>query len=308
VYYNLTIENIIKETFSKYIIKDFNIEKSIEVNADQTILECSKLLSSNGISCLIVNSGRKKGIVSRGDILKSLKWADFESYSKSVGDVANYNLIALSYSDSLWDAIVLISKRNIRQLPILQGNSIIGFLNILEILKLILSTNAEIFKDFNIIKDCFADKIKTEESIYEIYDEKSLDVVFKQSISQVKPIIDSLSLIDKNESINNILTTMQTNNLKNIVVTEFGVSIIGIISENDFFNKCFSCQNFQITLPELMTLNPHRMRKKHYVGNAMKTMVHFNHRNMILVDEDNFPISLITATDLLNYLVNIWDK
>ena len=51
-----------------------------------------------------------------------------------------------------------------------------------------------------------------------------------------------------------------------------------------------------------MTENPHCLTPNHLLAYAINNMFALNCRNIPLVDEDGFPVAILTLQDLLNYI------
>ncbi len=88
------------------------------------------------------------------------------------------------------------------------------------------------------------------------------------------------------------------------VVMEHGTQVKGIITERDFISKVFgqSVRLGDMRVGDIMTRDPHYLLDHHKVAYAYNNMMKFGYRNMLVLNDDKFPIAVITLLDLLNYL------
>ncbi|RLE64127.1 MAG: hypothetical protein DRJ38_06085 [Thermoprotei archaeon] len=115
-------------------------ESSPSLSPRDTILDTARTLVAHKFEALPVLDDKKKlvGIVARYDIVKyayNIKWLD----KFRVKDVMSTNLITISPHDSIGKARKMLVSHAIRQLPVVDGNKLIGIVSIRDILERVYS-------------------------------------------------------------------------------------------------------------------------------------------------------------------------
>jgi CBS domain-containing protein len=118
---------------------------SIVNNRDHTIVSCTahdsvqqaaKLLSDKRIGALPVLDGNKvAGIFSERDLLNCIAREGGEALKRSVGDVMTSPAITIEKEVDALKALSLMTKRRIRHLPVMEGEAMIGFVSIGDLVK-----------------------------------------------------------------------------------------------------------------------------------------------------------------------------
>ena len=112
--------------------KDKNV---ITIKSKKTIVEAAKLMEENKIGALLVTDDKKKlkGIITERDILKecSQNYKNFES--RMVSDAMINYIYTGTPEDEIASVFDVMTKNNIRHLPIIKNDEIVGILSMRDI-------------------------------------------------------------------------------------------------------------------------------------------------------------------------------
>lgn len=121
--------------------KDNKIQ-SISPNA--TVFDALKLMSEKEIGALVVMENKKVvGIVSERDYARKIILQGKTSKETLVKEVMSSNLFSVTPDNSVEEAMVLMTGKHVRHLPVFENNKFIGIISIGDVLKSIISN-----KDF----------------------------------------------------------------------------------------------------------------------------------------------------------------
>lgn len=110
-------------------VKDIMTRIVASVNFNQTIFEAAELMSSKGISCVLVTDGEVPvGVVTERDIVKRVV-AKRKSLDLKVSVIMSGSLITIDPDASLKEAARLMSTNKIRRLPVLKKNKLVGIVS-----------------------------------------------------------------------------------------------------------------------------------------------------------------------------------
>jgi len=110
-------------------VKDIMSKVVATVNANQTIFEAAELMSTMGISCvLVVDSDNPVGLITERDIVGKIV-AKNRPFDTKVTEIMSKELITIDPDSSLKDAARLMSNNKIRRLPVLKQNKLVGIIS-----------------------------------------------------------------------------------------------------------------------------------------------------------------------------------
>lgn len=123
----------------------------ITVKADTPIYEALYLLAKNKISGIPAVDGEDKviGILSEKDVLRILVDKKLD-HKKTVDDYMSRDVICFQEDDSAIDVCKFFIRSNIRRVPIVKDNKLVGILSRADIIPLILEAKNKI-SDFRYI-------------------------------------------------------------------------------------------------------------------------------------------------------------
>jgi CBS domain-containing protein len=120
-----------------YKIGDAMTFKPVFVDPNTTLIECSKLMSEKHVGSLIIKSnGKPQGIITEQDIVRKVvaKGKDFTQTTAS--DIMETKLYTVHPEDDIYDALMIMNDFNVRHLPVIHKENLVGFLTIKDILKI----------------------------------------------------------------------------------------------------------------------------------------------------------------------------
>ncbi len=107
-------------------VKDIMAKEVVTIETSKTVFEAAELMSSNGVSCLIVViKGFPVGIITERDVVRRIV-AKRSSLDVKVTEVMTKTLITVDPETSLKDAARVMSNNKIRRLPVLKNNKLVG--------------------------------------------------------------------------------------------------------------------------------------------------------------------------------------
>jgi CBS domain-containing protein len=110
-------------------VKDIMSKVVATVTVNQTIFEAAELMSTMGISCvLVVDSDNPVGLITERDIVSKIV-AKNRPLDTKVTEIMSKELITIDPDSSLKEAARLMSNNKIRRLPVLKENKLVGIVS-----------------------------------------------------------------------------------------------------------------------------------------------------------------------------------
>jgi CBS domain-containing protein len=117
------------------ILKDKGGEV-VRIDADATVLSAVSILAERRIGCLpVLADGKVVGIFSERDVIYRLGKEGAASLNAPVGQVMTSPAHTISSDMPVIHALSLMTKRRIRHLPIVDGDIMVGFVSIGDLVK-----------------------------------------------------------------------------------------------------------------------------------------------------------------------------
>ncbi len=109
-------------------------DKIYTINAGTTIKEAAKKLGSLRIGCLLVvepasSPVKYVGIISERDIIKAISSDGIDISVVKVDEIMTKNLIVANKDDDVEYVMNVMTRHNIRHLPIIGGKTVIGLVS-----------------------------------------------------------------------------------------------------------------------------------------------------------------------------------
>ena len=91
--------------------------------------EAAQLMSQNRISCLVVVSeGKTKGLITMRDIFDKVLVAGKKAEDVEVASIMSSPIVAISPQTSMEYASKVMKEKNIKQLPVIGDNQVVGII------------------------------------------------------------------------------------------------------------------------------------------------------------------------------------
>jgi CBS domain-containing protein len=118
-------------------VKDIMVKEIITVNPDAKIRDAVDLMNKNEIGCLVVTrKGKPVGIMTERDVLKKIVCGCKNPEQTRVSEIMSKPLIVGRVDMSWTEAVKLMLDRNIKKLPILDGERLVGLVTLTDIARM----------------------------------------------------------------------------------------------------------------------------------------------------------------------------
>jgi len=109
----------------------------ISVSKDTTLTKCAKMMRDSRLGAVIIKENDVLlGILTEKDIVRKAVADGIDINIAKVVDYMKTNLVTVNPGADIYDAIIKMRDNNIRRLPVVDGNKVLGLLTIKSILKI----------------------------------------------------------------------------------------------------------------------------------------------------------------------------
>ena len=110
------------------------------VKPDDTVFDAIKVLAEKGVGALLVmQKGKLVGIVSERDYTRKIALQGKNSKEALVRDIMTATVLVVSPKTRTRECMSIMSKKNIRHLPVVDGDTVVGMLSIHDLMNDIIS-------------------------------------------------------------------------------------------------------------------------------------------------------------------------
>jgi CBS domain-containing protein len=109
----------------------------LQVGSDRTIAEAADTIAQNKIGALLVDDGAGTivGILSERDIVRGMSQHGANLQDVKVSELMTSDLIRCAPGDTVNEAMAMMTDRRIRHLPVFDGEQLVGFISIGDLVK-----------------------------------------------------------------------------------------------------------------------------------------------------------------------------
>lgn len=112
-------------------VKDCMCHNVVQATPDTTVTDVAKLMDENNVGCIpICKEERVIGFVTDRDIITRGVACSKDCNTTKISDIMNINVIKITPDTELDEAIKVMSKNQIRRLPVIEDNKIVGLLTL----------------------------------------------------------------------------------------------------------------------------------------------------------------------------------
>jgi CBS domain-containing protein len=105
------------------------------VSPDDTVFDAIKVLAEKGVGALIVmDKGKLVGILSERDYTRKIALQGKNSKESRVRDIMTANVLVVSPTTRTRECMAIMSEKNIRHLPVIDGGTVLGMLSIRDLM------------------------------------------------------------------------------------------------------------------------------------------------------------------------------
>ncbi len=109
----------------------------VKISASSKIADAANTMTSNKIGALLVEDGAGgiAGILSERDIVRGMGPHGADLHDVEVAELMTKDLIRCSSKDTVNEAMAKMTDRRIRHLPVFDGDELVGFISIGDLVK-----------------------------------------------------------------------------------------------------------------------------------------------------------------------------
>jgi CBS domain-containing protein/uncharacterized protein (DUF2267 family) len=116
-------------------LKWYQRPRLVVLNPGTPVLDAARAIESNNIGAVVVqDKGRAVGIATDRDLTIRVTGQGLDPKTTVLADVMTAPVMALSPADSQLDAIRLMQQRNIRRIPLVEGERLVGIVTLDDLL------------------------------------------------------------------------------------------------------------------------------------------------------------------------------
>ncbi len=120
-----------------YRVYDCMTTKPISVSSDASLEDCAKVMAKNHVGALVIkDDGKSLGVITEQDIVRKAISKGINPVGKKVKEFMETKLITISPDDDIYKALIKMRDSNIRHLPVVKDNKMVGLLTLKDILKI----------------------------------------------------------------------------------------------------------------------------------------------------------------------------
>ena len=119
------------------------MNKVVAIDENVTLKEAAKIMTERNIGSIIILKGDKiKGLITDRDILKNINKS-----SQKVASTMSRDVITIDENESIDNAAIIMSENNIRKLPVVSDEKVVGIVTATDIIKNSDSLNLDFLLD-----------------------------------------------------------------------------------------------------------------------------------------------------------------
>ncbi len=133
--------------------------KVITVGTDAKIADVTRTLAVEGLGAVVVmdDDGKLAGIISERDIVRALNERGAGVQDMGVGDLMTRSVITCTPENSIEEVMELMTSHQIRHLPVVDGDALLGVVSILDVVK---SRLSEVETDYSVLRTFMSTRIE----------------------------------------------------------------------------------------------------------------------------------------------------
>ncbi len=115
-------------------VRDIMVSDVKTINKDATIKEAATMMSEYRIgSLIVVEDSRVVGIITERDVMKKVVAESKDATKTTVKEVMEKEVIMIRPDTDIEDAVEIMMEKQIKKLPVVEGNALVGIITTLDI-------------------------------------------------------------------------------------------------------------------------------------------------------------------------------
>lgn len=288
-------------------LTELKLAQSPSLSGDATIKEALETMQSSKVGSLcLVREGYAAGLISERDLVHKYDLEDPEWTSKPCKSVMTPGPFTIPQDKLVSDAIKMMAKRDFRNIPVVnEKDEYVTMLTIKDLLGFLVQFFPERVAKHGIVENWTIQTVDDYSEGFSTASENlalvsgNIFMTHLKRVSHHRPLV-----LDHESSIVDVIELMRERKRGAIILTRFETEIKGIITERDLLFKVFGKVNIDSSLKanQFMSPNPHTLLSKHYLAHAINNMFHFKYRSSLVVNEDRYPIAMVSLLDIFKYV------
>ena len=141
----------IKNESRSFRVYDAMTTNPVTIDKNATLQTAALLMIDNKVASLVVKENSKfLGLLTEKDMVRKSVAQNLDASKTHVKDIMKTRVITISANDELVDAVKKIGQNGQKQLPVLEGENLVGFLTFKDIMKVQPSLFGLIYGTYNI--------------------------------------------------------------------------------------------------------------------------------------------------------------